>query len=230
MESRELDLTTRRNGFRTDYLIKCEDALKTEFPKTDLQTFPHITSKLTAWKKYYSSIVTAHLVTRLRFNTTTSQIDCTDEQWDSVVKVDPNMKGMQFKEWPYFLDWVEIFGLDRATGSVTEDVVEMAKRLKQLYGKPPSVEEVKECDGANFRSDGDQQPPSEGIYGTQTNDPTETNNTGNGKNNNATDKACGSKKKRKLNSELTGNSNIKCILGEFCLTTGDRLATIVGRI
>ncbi|KAL8492121.1 hypothetical protein ACS0TY_023665 [Phlomoides rotata] len=75
------------NGFRTGYLIKCEDSLKTDFPKTVKQASPHITSKFTAWKKYYSLIVTTHLVTRLGFNTTTSQIDYTDEQWDSVVKV-----------------------------------------------------------------------------------------------------------------------------------------------
>ncbi|KAL8545703.1 hypothetical protein ACS0TY_005727 [Phlomoides rotata] len=134
--------------------------------------------------------------------------------------MDPNMKDM----WSYFPDWLEIFGLDRATSSVAEDVVEMAKRLKQLYGKPPPVEEVQECDGANFRSDGDQQPPSEGIYGTQTNDPTKANSTANGKNNNAKDKACGSKKKRKLNSELTGNSNIECILG---LSIKDKLKASV---
>ncbi|KAL8488308.1 hypothetical protein ACS0TY_024546 [Phlomoides rotata] len=59
------------NGFRTGYLIKCEDALKTDFPKTDLQATPYITSKLIAWKKYYSTIVTAHLVTGFGFNTTT---------------------------------------------------------------------------------------------------------------------------------------------------------------
>ncbi|KAL8552099.1 hypothetical protein ACS0TY_000962 [Phlomoides rotata] len=36
------------NGFRTGYLIKCKEALKVDFPKTDLQASPHITSKLTA--------------------------------------------------------------------------------------------------------------------------------------------------------------------------------------
>ncbi|KAL8547668.1 hypothetical protein ACS0TY_007116 [Phlomoides rotata] len=143
------------NGFQTGYLIKCEDALKTNFPKTDLQTTPHITSKLTSWKKYYSAIVTAHLVTGFGFNTTTSQVECTDEQWDDVVRRDPNMRGMRYKEWPYFPDWVEIFGLDRATGSVAEDVVEMAKRLKQMYCKPPPVVDSSEHDGANFHTDGD---------------------------------------------------------------------------
>ncbi|KAL8557248.1 hypothetical protein ACS0TY_004621 [Phlomoides rotata] len=48
------------NGFRTGYLIKCDEALKEDFPKTDLQASPHITSKLSAWKKSYSSLVTTY--------------------------------------------------------------------------------------------------------------------------------------------------------------------------
>ncbi|KAL8555191.1 hypothetical protein ACS0TY_003125 [Phlomoides rotata] len=113
------------NKFRTGYLIKYEDALKNDLPKTDLQASPHITSKLTAWKKYYSSLVTTHTTNGVGFNTTTSQLECTDEQWDAVVKMDSNMRGMRYKEWPYFPDWVDIFGLDCAIGSVAEYVVEM---------------------------------------------------------------------------------------------------------
>ncbi|KAL8529328.1 hypothetical protein ACS0TY_006658 [Phlomoides rotata] len=60
------------NGFRTGYLIKCEEVLKADFPKTDRQASPHITSKLTSWKKSYSSLVTAHTTTGVGFNTTTS--------------------------------------------------------------------------------------------------------------------------------------------------------------
>ncbi|KAL8480266.1 hypothetical protein ACS0TY_026984 [Phlomoides rotata] len=75
------------NGFRTRYLNKCEDALKIDFAKTELQVSPHITSKLTAWKKAYSSLVIAHTTIGVGFNTITSQLDCTDDQWEDVVKV-----------------------------------------------------------------------------------------------------------------------------------------------
>ncbi|KAL8510602.1 hypothetical protein ACS0TY_017430 [Phlomoides rotata] len=132
------------NGFRTCYLIKCEKALKEDFPKTGLQASPHIISKLTTWKKSYSSLVTAHTTTGVGFNTTTSQLECTNDQWESVVK------------WLYFPDWVAIFGLDRATGSIAEDVVEMAKRLKCMYGKPPPVVENHEHDGVNYKSGGSE--------------------------------------------------------------------------
>ncbi|KAL8492768.1 hypothetical protein ACS0TY_024094 [Phlomoides rotata] len=182
------------NGFRTGYLIKCGDALKTDFPKTDLQATPYITSKLIAWKKYYSTIVTAHLVTGFGFNTTTSQVECTDEQWDDVLRRDPNMRGMRYKEWPYFPDWVEIFGLNRVTGLVTEDVVEMAKCLKQIYYKPPLVVGSSEHDGANYHTGGDQQPQMDGIGSMVPNDPYEENGTTNAKNNVPRAKVGGSKK------------------------------------
>ncbi|KAL8534723.1 hypothetical protein ACS0TY_010674 [Phlomoides rotata] len=60
------------NDFRAGYLTKCEDALKEDFTKMDLQETPHITSQMTAWKKNYSSLITAHTTTCVGFNTTTS--------------------------------------------------------------------------------------------------------------------------------------------------------------
>ncbi|KAL8528505.1 hypothetical protein ACS0TY_006075 [Phlomoides rotata] len=120
--------------------------------------------------------------------------------------------------------------IDRATDLVAEDVVEAAKCLKLLYGRHSPIVEEQECDGANYRSGGDQQPPSGGLYDTQVNDPTEVNITPNGGNNMDRDPTRGGKRKRKLNLDSTGPSNIKCLLREFCCTTGERLATIVGRI
>ncbi|KAL8544558.1 hypothetical protein ACS0TY_004944 [Phlomoides rotata] len=216
------------NGFRTGYLIKCEEALKVDFPKTDLQASPYITSKLTSWKKSYSSLVTAHTTTGVGFNTTTSQLELSsDDQWESMVKRDPLMRGMRYKEWSYFPDWVDIFGLDRATGSIIEDVVEMAKRLKLMYRKPPPVVENQEHDGANY---GSEPHGSDGINGTRGNDPTEGDSTAHGASNIARDTTNGARKKHKRSPEINGPSNMKRLLGEFCHTTGERLATIAGRI
>ncbi|KAL8534717.1 hypothetical protein ACS0TY_010668 [Phlomoides rotata] len=50
------------NGFRTGYLNKLEDALRKAFPGCDLQATPHITSKITTWRKHYSAIVSAKLL------------------------------------------------------------------------------------------------------------------------------------------------------------------------
>ncbi|KAL8462138.1 hypothetical protein ACS0TY_033283 [Phlomoides rotata] len=139
------------NGFRAGYLTKCEDALKEDFAKTDLQATPHITSKMTAWKKSYSSLVTAHTTTGVGFNTTTSQLECTDDEWDSVVKKSSNERHVI-----QIMTWIDIFGLDRATGSIADDMVEMAKCLKNLYGQSPPVVIQQEHDGANYKSGGSQ--------------------------------------------------------------------------
>ncbi|KAL8554160.1 hypothetical protein ACS0TY_002397 [Phlomoides rotata] len=164
-----------------------------------------------------------HTTTGVGFNTTTSQLECTDDEWDSVVKRDPLMRGMRYKEWPYFPDWIDIFGLDRATGSVAEDVVEMAKRLKSLYGQSPTDDIQQEYDGANYKSGGSQQKNCEGLDGSQMNDVTKSNNI-------ARDTTHGARKKWKLKADSNGPSNMERLLGEFCHTTGERLATIAGHI
>ncbi|KAL8497671.1 hypothetical protein ACS0TY_021126 [Phlomoides rotata] len=179
--------TTNTRRIWTTREEKCEEALKDDFPKTDLQASPHITSKLTTWKKSYSSLVTVHTTTGLGFNTTTSQLECTDDQWESIVKVD-------------------IFGLDRATGSVAEDVVEMAKRLKLMYGKPPPVVENQEHDGANY---GSEPHRSDGIDGIRGNDPTEGDSTAHGASNITRDTTNGARKKRKRSPESNGPSNME---------------------
>ncbi|KAL8537400.1 hypothetical protein ACS0TY_012516 [Phlomoides rotata] len=119
---------------------------------------------------------------------------------------DPLMRGMRYKEWLYFPDWVDIFGLDRATGSVAEDVVEMAKRLKLMYGKPPPVVENQEHDGANY---GSEPHGSDGIDGTRCNDLTGGDSTGHGASNIARDTTNGARKKRKRSPESNGPSNME---------------------
>ncbi|KAL8546945.1 hypothetical protein ACS0TY_006604 [Phlomoides rotata] len=118
----------------------------------------------------------------------------------------PLMRGMRYKEWPYFPDWIDIFGLDRATGSVAEDVVEMAKRLKLMYGKPPPVVENQEHDGVNY---GSEPHGSDGINGTRGNDPTEGESTAHGARNIARDTTNGARKKHKRSPETNGPSNME---------------------
>lgn len=47
------------NDFRTCFLKKFDEALKKEYPNTDLVASPNITSKLTTMKQNYGSLVTA---------------------------------------------------------------------------------------------------------------------------------------------------------------------------
>lgn len=76
------------NGFRSGYLTKIEDSLRREFPNTDLKGTPHITSKISAWKKSYGSLRSILGRTGVGFNPHGDyKIDCTDEQWEQIVAV-----------------------------------------------------------------------------------------------------------------------------------------------
>ena len=44
------------NGFRTDYLMRAREAIKREFPNTDIMPHLHIYSKITTWKRQYNSL------------------------------------------------------------------------------------------------------------------------------------------------------------------------------
>ncbi|KAH6836844.1 hypothetical protein C2S53_008556 [Perilla frutescens var. hirtella] len=109
------------NGFRAGYWNKLEEAMKKEFPSTDLKGMSHINSKTTTWKKNYYSLSAILNRSGVGFNLKgTHMIECNDEQWDQIVK-----------SWPHLDAWREIFGKDRATGENAEDVMDVVNELHQ---------------------------------------------------------------------------------------------------
>ncbi|KAG6430622.1 hypothetical protein SASPL_108694 [Salvia splendens] len=68
------------NGFRSGYLTRIEDALKRDFPNTDLRAQPHIQSKITTWKKFYSTLAMILDQSGVGFNNHGDyKIDCDDD-------------------------------------------------------------------------------------------------------------------------------------------------------
>ncbi|KAL8536429.1 hypothetical protein ACS0TY_011876 [Phlomoides rotata] len=207
------------NGFRTGYLVRCENAMKVAFPNTDLLAVPHITSKITSWKKSYGNIITTQS-SGVGFNTTTGELDCTDEQWEAVLRRDPKMHTMRSKEWPMFNDWVELFGKDRATGFVAEDVPDAYTTLEENDSPIPvadqGVQEETEFNGVN--QSGKRKAEMKEGQG-ENNIPT------------ATKKDCASTsgKKQKSRSE-NSESLMTTMFGEFFKCTGERLENIAQRI
>ncbi|KAL8471941.1 hypothetical protein ACS0TY_029254 [Phlomoides rotata] len=45
------------------------------------------------------------------------------------MQADPHVKGMRFKSWPYYLQWGDIFGKDRATGEHAADAMDIVNDL-----------------------------------------------------------------------------------------------------
>ncbi|KAL8488703.1 hypothetical protein ACS0TY_024842 [Phlomoides rotata] len=212
------------NGFRTGYLMKLETALRVAFPTTDLQANPHIVSKLTTWKRSYGSLMTALSTTGVGHNTMTNQLDCTDELWEVVVKKDPAMRGMRYKEWPLYPDWIEIFGRDRATGEVAEDILDAAK-LAQSQSKNHSL-------GTNQDFNGENNVNTNDIpYGTAEEQPLpgeqEVNNTA--YNTREAQISGHAGKKRKVGDNVN-EQTVAELLRTLCKATGDRLETIASRI
>ncbi|KAG6388648.1 hypothetical protein SASPL_150080 [Salvia splendens] len=126
------------NGFRSGYLTRALEALKREFPKTDIVVHPHIKSKITSWKKNYYSLMQILDRSRVSFNADGEyKIDIDDEQWAQVVPKDSNAKYMRNKSWPMLSDWKEIFGKDRAEGVKGMDTREA---VQKIYGSNVAVE------------------------------------------------------------------------------------------
>ncbi|KAL8528470.1 hypothetical protein ACS0TY_006048 [Phlomoides rotata] len=93
------------NGFKTGYLNLLHTYVKQVLPNTDFKLEPHINSRITMLKH-----------TGVGFDSTTTMVDATDEQWEAFMKKDPNARHMRHKSWPLYAAWCEIFGQSRATG------------------------------------------------------------------------------------------------------------------
>ncbi|KAL8465036.1 hypothetical protein ACS0TY_034495 [Phlomoides rotata] len=55
--------------------------------------------------------------------------DNTDPRWHQF-QADPHVKGLRYKTWPYYPQWVEVFGKDRAT---SENAVDPIDLINELY-------------------------------------------------------------------------------------------------
>ncbi|KAG6430291.1 hypothetical protein SASPL_108355 [Salvia splendens] len=120
------------NGYRAGYLTRIREAIKLEFPDTDILTHPHIYSKITTWKKNYGSLMMMLNHSGIGFNSDGKyKIECDDEQWAQFVKKDSNAKYMRNKSWSLIEDWKEIFGKDRADGA---NKVHVSEAVGRIYG------------------------------------------------------------------------------------------------
>ncbi|KAL8546742.1 hypothetical protein ACS0TY_006461 [Phlomoides rotata] len=83
---------------------------------TNLKGDPHINSKIHVWKKQYACLKSMLRVSGIGLNSTTYHIDALPEVWVAHIKADPNARGLKNMSFPFYVDWLEIFGNDHATG------------------------------------------------------------------------------------------------------------------
>ncbi|KAL0303182.1 UNVERIFIED_CONTAM: hypothetical protein Sradi_6186300 [Sesamum radiatum] len=104
------------NGFQTGYLGVLEQLLNKACPNSGLKADPHISSKIHVWKKTYGCINDMMDRSGFGWNETTNSIDGQDEVFENFAKIDPFGKTLRYKSFPYYAQWCEVFGKDRATG------------------------------------------------------------------------------------------------------------------
>ncbi|KAL8464623.1 hypothetical protein ACS0TY_034212 [Phlomoides rotata] len=102
------------NGFKPGYLLKLEFEMLKKIPGTDLRANPHITSRITIWKKFHGSLqMMLNGNSGVGFNPTTGLLDYHDDCWARIVKLD--LSGNQ----------KDLYGLVEAQELVDPRVVEV---------------------------------------------------------------------------------------------------------
>ncbi|KAG8363755.1 hypothetical protein BUALT_Bualt19G0055200 [Buddleja alternifolia] len=140
------------NGFKTGYLGILEHVMLQAFPLTDIRQESHINSKVHVWKKNYGTLATMMTRSGFTLNSTPYTIEVeSDEAWDNFVKyvntfvmyiivyfqTDNNARMMRYKSWPFYTQWRDIFGKDRATGGNAEGFV---KAVQGLFNKDTQIQ------------------------------------------------------------------------------------------
>ncbi|KAL8494780.1 hypothetical protein ACS0TY_025583 [Phlomoides rotata] len=118
------------NGFKAGFQRELEKTMRKIIPGTDLVATPHINSKIHVYNKEYGTLSDLLSKNGIGWNSTTSMIEIEDENaWDSYRRTDPHVKGIRYKTWSYYPQWIEIFDKDRATGENTVDPIDIINEL-----------------------------------------------------------------------------------------------------
>ncbi|XP_075524049.1 uncharacterized protein LOC142556476 [Primulina tabacum] len=87
------------------------------------------TQKSMYGKKNHGSLVTMLTRSGIGWNDTDKMIDVKDVDWNECVMADPNARLMRHKSWPFYYDWCEIFGKNRATSGHAQGFSDMVEDL-----------------------------------------------------------------------------------------------------
>ncbi|KAL8476598.1 hypothetical protein ACS0TY_029046 [Phlomoides rotata] len=136
------------NGFKAGFQRELEKGMKKLLTGTDLVANPHINSKIHVWKKEYGALSDLLSKSGIGWNDFTHAIDVTNEDvWEACKKADPQVKTMCYKSWPYYGQWLDIFGKDRATGEHAIDPIDIVNDL--VRNKEPITSEPVEGQAEN---------------------------------------------------------------------------------
>ncbi|KAL8541854.1 hypothetical protein ACS0TY_002920 [Phlomoides rotata] len=134
------------------------------------------------------------------------------------------MRGIRHNNWPYFANWIDVFGKYHATGEAAEEVLEAIGEMDGSNPNPNVYNTQESNDDNDFNGEGQS-----GVnkYSTQKRDEQEENS--------ASQKARGIPRARSTNKKRRSSLDsldieLTKMLGEFCKSTGERLESIACRI
>ncbi|KAL8512585.1 hypothetical protein ACS0TY_018903 [Phlomoides rotata] len=107
------------NRFKVGFQRELEKDMRKLQSGTDIVVNPHINSKLHVWKNDYGALSDLLSKSGIGWNSITSTFDIIDEY------ADPHVKTMRHKPWPYYENWLDIFGKDGATGKNAADPMDL---------------------------------------------------------------------------------------------------------
>ncbi|KAI8028569.1 Cell wall / vacuolar inhibitor of fructosidase 2 [Camellia lanceoleosa] len=104
--------------FKSRFYGELEKRIVMTFPGSDLRACPHIESKIKIWWKHYGLLYEMTELSGFRWNDTEKMVLVdSDDVWENFVWCEFYAN----KSFPYYEDWLVLFGKDRATCELAED-------------------------------------------------------------------------------------------------------------
>ncbi|KAL7199811.1 hypothetical protein ACSBR2_022001 [Camellia fascicularis] len=120
------------NQFRAGFYNECEKKILSAFPGTDLRASPHIDSKIKFWRKQYNDLQDMLNMSGFGWNDEQKMVLVdSDDVWQNYVRRVPDAKGMRNRPFPFYEDWLILFGKDRATGELAEDPADAVAAMEK---------------------------------------------------------------------------------------------------
>ncbi|CAL5329363.1 unnamed protein product [Camellia sinensis] len=120
------------NQFRAGFYNECEKKILSAFPGTDLRASPHIDSKIKFWRKQYNALQDMLNMSGFGWNDEQKMVLVdSDDVWQNYVRRVPDAKGMRNRPFPFYEDWLILFGKDRATGELAEDPADAVAAMEK---------------------------------------------------------------------------------------------------
>ncbi|CAL5427774.1 unnamed protein product [Camellia sinensis] len=120
------------NQFRAGFYNECEKKILSAFPGTDLRASPHIDSKIKFWRKQYNALQDMLNISGFGWDDEQKMVlGYSDDVWQNYVRRVPDAKGMRNRPFPFYEDWLILFGKDKATGELAEDPADAVAAMEK---------------------------------------------------------------------------------------------------